>query len=373
MRTILYLIRKEFLQIFRHKIMLPALFVMPFVQLIILVHAADFEIKNIKIHIINHENQNWNVRLISQFMASEHFVVNQVSNSYTLAYQQLEKREVDLILEIPKDFEKNLLKTNKASVFIGANAIDGMKAGLTTFYTNSILRSFNKNIVLEQMKIANNRSTTGIQTKTVFWYNPEMEYAHFMVPGILVILVTAIGMFFTGINIVKEKEMGTIEQINVTPIRKYQFLIGKLAPFMLLALMELAIGLTLGKLMFDIPMEGSLWLIFGFSVIYLFTILGLGLLVSTFSNTQQQAMFISWFFLMIFVLMSGLFTSIDSMPAWAQKTTWFNPVAYFIDVNRKVLLKGSEFADIRGHFIKVGLIGLVVNFFAVLNYRKTSS
>lgn len=373
MRTILFLIRKEFLQIFRHKIMLPALFVMPFVQLIILVHAADFEIKNIRIHIINHENQNYNIRLIRQFIASDHFLVQQVSNSYKQAYDQIQKREVDLILEIPKDFEKDLLKTNKASVFLGANAIDGMKAGLTTFYAGAILRSFNKNIVLEQQKIAQPAMVTGLQTKTLFWYNPEMEYANFMVPGILVILVTAIGMFFTGINIVKEKEMGTIEQINVTPIKKYQFLVGKLAPFLILALIELAIGLTLGKLLFNIPMEGSLWLIFSFAVVYLFTILGLGLLVSTFSNTQQQSMFISWFFLMIFVLMSGLFTSVDSMPNWAQITTWFNPVAYFIDVNRKVLLKGAEFTDISGHFIKVGLIGLVVNFFAILNYRKTAS
>ena len=199
-----------------------------------------------------------------------------------------------------------------------------------------------------------------------------MDYANFMVPGILVILVTAIGMFFTGINIVREKEMGTIEQINVTPIKKHQFIIGKLSPFLILGLVELALGLTIGKLIFDIPIVGSLWLVFSFATLYLLAVLGLGMLLSTITNTQQQAMFMSWFFLMIFVLMSGLFTPIESMPAWAQKITWFNPVSYFIDVNRKVLLKGSDFYAVQGQFIKISIFAIVINTLAIWNYRKTS-
>lgn len=372
MQTIFYLIRKEFLQIFRHRIMLPALFVMPFVQLIILVHAADFEIKNIKIHIVIHENTSLNKRLIQQFASSRHFNIEGVSNSSEQAYQEILKGNTDMFMELPHEFEKSILKNGKAKIYLGINSIDGLKAGLMGHYAAAIIRSFNANIILENFTVDSKSRAEISAAKTRFWYNPEMNYANFMVPGILVILVTAIGMFLCGINIVKEKEMGTMEQINVTPVKKYQFLIGKLTPFLILALIELAIGLSIGKLIFDIPMVGSLWLIFAFAVVYLICILGLGLFVSTLANTQQQAMFIAWFFLMIFVLMSGLFTPIDSMPEWAQTITLFNPVAYFIDINRSVLLKGSEFADVSGHFVKVGLIGIVVNIAAVMNYRKTS-
>jgi len=372
MQTILFLIRKEFLQIFRHSFMLPMLIIMPLAQLIILGHAADFEIKNINIHIVSHENSSINNRLIQQFVSSKHFNVIQVSGSQKLAYNDILAGDADLYLEMENNFEKSLVKNNKAAIHISTNAIDGLKAGLATSYANNIIRDFNQNILLEWNYISSNNLSKGINNKTVFWFNPEMEYSTFMVPGILVLLVTAIGMFFTGINIVKEKEMGTIEQINVTPIKKHQFIIGKLSPFLILGLVELAFGLSIAKLIFDIPIVGSLPLIFSFATIYLFAVLGMGMLVSTITNTQQQAMFMSWFILMIFMLMSGLFTPIESMPEWAQKITWFNPIAYFIDVNRKVLLKGSEFMAISDQFIKISIYAVVINFFAILSYRKTS-
>ena len=373
MQTILFLIRKEFIQIFRHKFMLPMLIVMPLIQLIILAHAADFEIRNINLHIVSYEQHGLNQRLIQQFRASRHFNVIDVSRSQQNAYDDILSGKADLYIELQPDFEKTLFQQNQAMISLSANAIDGLKAGLASSYTMAIVRAFNENILVEMHPALAEKMKSGIQVKNSFWFNPAMDYANFMVPGILVILVTAIGMFFTGINIVKEKEMGTIEQINVTPIRKYEFIIGKLTPFLILGLLELALGLALGKLIFDIPIEGSLGLIFGFATLYLFTVLGLGMLMSTITNTQQQAMFMSWFFLMIFVLMSGLFTPIESMPGWAQKITWFNPVAYFIDVNRKVLLKGSDFYAIQGHFIKISIFAVVINVLAILNYRKTIS
>lgn len=372
MQTILFLIRKEFIQIFRHKVMLPMLLIMPFVQLIILVHAADFEIRNINIHLISHENNAFNNRLIQKFVASKHFNVTQVSASQKLAHDEILSGKADLYIEFEPNMEKNLLLNQHSRISLAANAIDGLKAGLATGYATTIIRDFNQNIQTEWIQDPTFSTNKGIAIKNSYWFNPEMEYANFMVPGILVILVTAIGMFFTGINIVREKEIGTIEQINVTPIRKYQFIIGKLTPFLILGLLEFAIGLTLGKLIFDIPIVGNLGLVFAFGTLYLITILGLGMLVSTITNTQQQAMFMSWFFLMIFVLMSGLFTPIESMPPWAQKITWFNPVSYFIDVNRKVLLKGSDFMAIQPQFIKITAFAIVINVLAIINYRKTT-
>jgi len=353
--------------------MLPMLIVMPLVQLIILAHAADFEIRNINLHIISHELGELNQRLIGKFVASDHFNVVGVSPDQNRAHADILYGNADLYLEIERDFEKSLYKNGVAKVQISANAIDGMKAGLAVSYANTIINELNRNIRVEWNAPESGTLNQGVNVKNSFWYNPEMEYANFMVPGILVVLVTAIGMFFTGINIVREKEMGTIEQINVTPIRKYEFIIGKLSPFLFLGLLELGLGLLLGKVIFDIPIEGSLLLLFSFAAIYLLTVLGLGMFMSTITNTQQQAMFMSWFFLMIFVLMSGLFTPIESMPVWAQKITWFNPVAYFIDVNRKILLKGSDFYAIQGHFIKIALFAVIINLLAIYNYRKTNA
>jgi ABC-2 type transport system permease protein len=181
-----------------------------------------------------------------------------------------------------------------------------------------------------------------------------------------------IGLFLSGMNIVKEKEIGTIEQVNVTPIKKYQFIIGKLFPFWVIGLFELATGLTLGKLIYDIPLVGHLYYVFSFAGVYLILLLGMGLLISTFTDTQQQAMFISWFFMVIFLLMSGLFTAVENMPQWAQTITLFNPIAYFVKLMRMVLLKGSTFKDIWTYYLILAGYALVINGLAIWNYRKTA-
>jgi ABC-2 type transport system permease protein len=193
-----------------------------------------------------------------------------------------------------------------------------------------------------------------------------------MVPGILVLLVTIIGMFLSGMNLVKEKEIGTIEQINVTPVKKYQFIIGKLTPYWLVALAELAFGLVLARIVFSIPILGSVWLIFLVAAIYLLVTLGLALFISTKTNTQQQAMFLSWFFLVIFILMSGLFTPVDSMPQWAKVINWFNPIAYFIEVIRMIMLKGSGFFDILRDLVILSIYAVGALSVAVWQYRKTT-
>jgi len=372
MRTILFIIRKEFLQIFRHKVMLPLIFLMPVIQLVILAHAADFEVKNINLHIVDQDRSQASRQLISKFQASRNFNIVGYSSSSRLAFDEIQRGDADLFMEIPPRFQRDLIRNGKAGIQLSVNAINGVQAGLANAYANAIIQDFNAQIRTEWIKLPPSAVPAGLSIAYSNWFNPEMNYKTFMVPGILVLLVTLIGMFLSGMNIVKEKEIGTIEQINVTPIRKHQFIIGKLLPFWIIALIELSIGLFVGWLVFDIPFVGSLWLIFGFAAIYLLVVLGLGLLVSTFTETQQQAMFVSWFFLIIFILMSGLFTPIESMPQWAQAITRFNPVAYFVDVMRLVLLKGSSLMDIRQHVIVMLAAALAVNVLAVVNYRKTN-
>ena len=370
MRTILFILRKELLQIKRNKMILPMLFVMPAIQLIILGNAASFEVKNINLCIIDKDQSSLSHQLISKFNASEYF--NLVNTTFNIkeGNKEMLDGKIDLIIEIPGEFEKKLISHEKSPLSLKIDAVNGMKGGIANAYANRIIFDFNNDI---------NSSLTAQNMKTPIdigysnWYNPDMKYSTYMVPGILVLLVTLIGIFVTSIVIVREKEIGTIEQLNVTPIKKYQLLLGKMLTFFFIGFLELSIGLLIGKLVFSLHFEGSILLVYAFTLVYLPVVLGLGLLISTFADTQQQSMFIAWFIMMIFILMSGLFTPIESMPKWAQNITLFNPVRYFIEFMRMVLLKGSSIIDVKLHFIVMIIYGIVINFFAIWNYSKRSA
>jgi len=373
MNTILFIIQKEFKQIFRNKGMLPIIFVLPILQLVILSNAATFEIKNIRFSYIDHDKTSFSRALIEKFDASTYFNVLTDFPSNKLANSAMLKGEVDIILEIPQHFERNLIKKQTTDLALTINAIDGAAAGVENVYINQIIKDFNKNAQAKLIPTSNQinmpKSITSIPS---FWYNETLNYKTFMVPGILVLLVTMITLFLSGMNIVREKEIGTLEQINVTPIKKHQFIIGKLFPFWIIGFGLLTIGLIIAKLLFNVPIVGSIFLLYLFTSIYLLVILGIGFFISNFTETQQQAMFISWFFTVIFILMSGLFTPIESMPVWAQYLTEFNPIKYFVEVMRMVMLKGSHFTDILPLFLKTLGYAIIMNTLAIISYKKTT-
>jgi ABC-2 type transport system permease protein len=372
MRTIFYILQKEFLQVFRNKSMLPIIFVVPIVQLIILVNAATFEMKHIRLCVVDLDLSGISRKLVSKYTGSPFYQIKSNSFSYKVAEVQMKQGEVDMILQIPSGFEKKLLQDGHAKVQFVVNAINGQSAGLINAYSTMILFDYNREMLSDNFSPASMAGIRTIQTDASYWYNPELNYKTYMVPGILVLLVTIIGLLLSGMNIVREKEIGTIEQINVTPVNKIQFIAGKLAPFWIIGLFELAFGLSVGKLLFNIPMEGNLGLIFMSAGVYLFVILSFGLLISTITHTQQQAMLVSFFFMVVFILMSGLFTSIESMPQWAQSLNMFNPLMYFIRIMRMVLLKGSAFADISHHFFALVVYAACVLSLAIWRYRKVS-
>ncbi len=373
MRTIKFLLQKEFKQIFRNKALLPLLFVLPIVQLIILPLAADYEIKNISVVLVDHDHSTYSQLLISRIGSSGYFKLAGYESSYADADKLIENDKADLILEIPAGFEKNLVRENKQQVFIAVNAINGVKASLGSAYLNNILMDYNSDVRLQWIRPERYNPAPVIEVTSSNWFNPFMNYKFFMVPGILAVLITMIGSYMCALNIVKEKEVGTIEQINVTPIRKIHFILGKLIPFWLIGIFVFSFGLfVIARFMYGIIPLGNILLLYGFLSIYLIALLGFGLLISTYSETQQQAMSIAFFFVMIFMLMSGLFTSIDSMPEWAKTIARCNPVTYFIEVMRMIVLKGSGFKDIRTHFIVITMFAAGINGWAILNYKKTS-
>ncbi len=373
MRTLLFLLQKEFIQIFRDPAILRLIFMMPIMQLVILPFAADYEVKNINLGVVDNDHSTYSRRVIEKMTASGYFRLTDYAPSFTEGVAAIEHDESDLVMVIPVNFERDLVRENAAKIQLAVNAVNGVKGGLAGAYAASIIRDVNADIRLDWFTPSKiNPSVSSIEITPSYWYNPYMNYKRFMVPGILVILVTMVGAFLSALNIVREKEIGTIEQLNVTPIAKWQFLLGKLFPFWVLGLFVLCIGLGMARLVFGIVPVGSYFLILAFAAVYLLAFLGWGLLISTLVDTQQQAMFISFFFMMIFIMLSGLFTSIDSMPDWAKMVAHFNPVSYFVDAIRMIVLKGSGFMDIKEHFLRMFGFAAVFNSLAVWNYRKRS-
>jgi ABC-2 type transport system permease protein len=371
MRTILFIIQKEFLQIMRNKTMIPMIFALPFIQLVILANAATMDMKNIDILFVDKDLSALSADLIRKFTHSPFFNVVAQGFSEKEAEKEMLKNNTDMIVVIPGGFERDFYKSGKSDIQVQVDAINGMTAGLMNSYAAQIINSFYS----ERLSSGGPNAIKSLPLKSVdvdyrFWYNSQLNFKLYMVPGILALLLTIIGMFLTSLNLVREKEIGTIEQINVTPIRKYQFIIGKLVPFWIIALFELGLGLILGKLLFNIPMEGSLLLLFAFAALYLIAVLGIGLFISTLSQTQQQAQFLNFFVMVTFVMLSGIFTPAESMPHWAQNVNLVNPLAYFIRINRMILLKGSGFTDLSIDFAIMSVMAVSLTALATWRYRK---
>jgi len=286
MKTLFYLLQKEFRQIRRNRAILPMVFAVPIVQMMILVYAANFEMKNIDFVIIDNDLSETSRNLTSTFSGNAFFSVLNTPLSILQGEKMLQNNETDAMLIIPANFEKQLMRGENTSLQLLIDAVDGNKAQLIAGYTQSVIYRFNKGIIAGKPGAVNNAMPVIIDISENYWYNPHLDYKWFMAPGILTILVTVIGMFLSGLNLVREKEIGTIEQINVTPVRKSQFKLAKLIPFWFIALFDLAFGLAIARLLFNLPVEGSMLVLFSMTGIYLFGILGLGLFLSTMAETQ---------------------------------------------------------------------------------------
>jgi ABC-2 type transport system permease protein len=372
MRTILYLIRKEFIQIFRDKFIGKAIFAIPIVQMLILVPAVTFEIRNIRLCMVDRDLSSESRELVSKLEGSTFFKVGFSTFSQEEAENLLHKGKCDLIVEIPSGFGRETGKGNTGRLLVAVNAINATNAQLSWAYLNGVIRDYNIELVSSTKGSQNLSPFPQIQVVNRYWFNELLNYKFYMLPGVLGILVLAIGFILAGLNLVKEKEIGTIEQINVTPVRKSQFIIAKMVPFLIIGLVDLALGLTIGKLVFSVPFNGSILLLFIASTVFLVAVLGLAILLSTFADSQQQFMFTAFFFMIIFILMSGVFTPLDSMPGWAQKINLLNPVAYIMRINRMVILKGSSVSDISTDIISLLVIAIVFTSLSVRKYRKTA-
>lgn len=379
MRTLLFLLDKEFRQMLRNRQLLSTLLIAPLIQLILLPLAADYTVKDIAMTVVDNDHSTFSRKLVDKITASGYFKLAGYTTSYADGLAMVQQDKADLLLQIPPHFERDLVNENTRDLYVAINAIEGTKANLGGAYLSSIVADFNNDIRLQWLgpnagaaASADPDATPQISVASSNWYNPLLNYQLYMVPAILVTLVTAMAAMQSAFNIVQEKESGTIEQINVTPIRKHWFILGKLIPFLVLGVVVFSLGIIAGWAFYGIWPLGSFAVLYGALVVYLFSMLGMGLLISTYSATQQQAMSLSFFFINIFNLMSGVFTAVDSMPAWAQYIVETFPPSHFIKIMRMVVLKGSGWSDIAYHLGAMAVIGVFLNTWAVLNYRKTA-
>lgn len=374
MKVLRFILQKEFRQIFRDKIILAMMFVMPTIQLIIMPLAANFEVKNINVVYVDNDHSSYSQALINKIASSGYFKIVSSPQSYKEGLKMIESGNSDLVLEIPSGFERNLIREGVQQLNIAVDAINGTKSSLGGAYLSSVIADFNSNLDVNikaaKTTVSGNAATIEIDNSN--WYNPRAEYKYYMVPGILVLLLTMIGGFITALNIVKEKEIGTIEQINVTPIQKWQFILGKLIPFWIVGMIVFTIGLIVMFVVYGIFPQGNLLILYLFAGVYLIALLGLGLFISTLADTQLQAMFIAFFFMMIFMLMSGFFTSTSSMPDWARAMSECTPVTHFIRVVRLIVLKGSGLQQVGTELIYLVGFAVLLNGLAIYNYRKTT-
>jgi len=370
MQQIYYIIRKEFKQIFRTREMIAIIFIAPLIQMLVLGFAITNEVKHVKLIISDRDDSFISREIIMGFQNTDRFDFLGYLNSNQGLKDAIQGWKAQMAIVIPTGFSHDLQRNLRPEIQLIVDGVDGNTAGVALGYAQGIISQFSQNYLNHPRKRINFKKVHWAQQEERMWYNVNLDTAQHMVPGIVVVLITIISMMLSAMNIVREKELGTLEQLMVTPIRKHQLLLGKLIPFLFLTFVELAIVMKVAQLIFSIRMEGSLFLLFGLAFLFLFTTLGLGIFVSTITQSQQQAMFVSWFIMVFMLLMSGLFIPIENMPLLLKKLTYLNPMRYIMYIMRDIFQKGSSIQYLAKDVLPMTFYGLVIFIFGVLKFQK---
>lgn len=349
--TLRYLIEKEFKQLARNSFLPRLILLFPCMMMLIIPWAATLEIEDLRIVIIDNDHSPSSERLVHRIEASPYFKLTGLPDTYRDGLEAIEKDRADMLLEIPRGFEKEQVNGRPASALVAVNAVNGTKGGLGSSYLNQILAP---------------AGNTSIR----YLFNPHLEYKNYMVPALMTMLLVLLCGFLPALNVVGEKEAGTIEQINVTPVSRFTFILSKLLPYWLIGFIVLNLCMLLAWLVYGLTPSGNIFCIYIATIVFTLMVSGLGLVISNYSATMQQAMFVMWFCMLIFILMSGLFTPISSMPQWAQCITYANPLRYFMEIMRMVYLKGSSLTDILPQLGTLAIFATVLYLWAIVSYKK---
>ena len=365
MRLLFILVQKEIIQIFRNPLLPKLIIIFPVLVMLVMPWVTTMDVRNVSVAIIDKDCSTLSRRIRSDIRAAEYFTINDDAVTYDIAHNLLDDCKVDVILLIPKNFERDLTSAEPQKLDISANAVNATKGSLGSQYLAQTIGS-TLSKYMDGQGIGQQSDLVTIQNR----YNPTLNYRYLMIPALMIILLIMICGFLSAINIVSEKENGTIEQINVTPVGKFTFILGKLIPFWLIGLFVISIAMVVTRLVYGLTPAGSLWNIYFASILFILGFSGFGVTVANLSENILQTMFVMFFFIMLAMLLSGLLTPISSMPKWAQYFTIILPPRYYIDIMRAVYLKGTTFVEMWHNFAALGVFGIVFNLLAALTYKK---
>lgn len=360
--TLKYLIQKEFLQI-RRNALLPRLIVLfPVVIMCVTPWIMNMEVRNVKVEVVDNDRSALSRQIVNSIAASKYFIFNGQRDTYNEALEDIELSKTDIILVIPKKFGRDMDLGIRRQVLIAANAVNGTKGAIGSIYLSQIVtEKADPDVEALQKKVT-----------SLFLYNKKYDFKLFMIPALFAIVMMLMTGYLPALNIVGEKEVGTIEQINVTPVSKLMFILAKLIPYWLISIFVITVCLILAWLIYGITSAGPIWLIYVLAILLALFFSSFGLIISNYSDTMQQAIFVMWFFVVMMLLLSGLFTPTRSMPAWAYMTTYINPVSYFVEAVRNVFIRGGNIMNVWNQILALSGIGLFMGTWAVLSYKKNS-
>lgn len=376
MKTLRFLIEKEFKQMFRNPLIPRMIVGYPIMVLLVFPWAISFEVKNIKVDVVDHGKSVYSKRLTDKVAASRYFTLHDTPLDYQSAMLNMENGDTDVILEIPASFDKDIVKSRGATVGVAVNSVNGTQGLLGSNYMMQIVNDFSSELRGELMHTMPPRSRASLMNMPhvdivpQYKYNPELDYKTFMIPGFMVLLLTLICGVLPAMNIVMEKENGTIQQINVTPISRISFILAKLIPFWVVGLIVMIISVSAAYLLYGLWPAGSVVAVLFSAVVFIFSISGLGIIISNYSDTMQQASFLVMFFILILILLGGMFTPVSSMPTWARAIAAVNPFTYLTSTFRMLYLNGSTLADVSRNLLALVSIAVVLNGWAVVSYKK---
>lgn len=361
------LLKKEFLQFRRNKFFPRLVVLFPTLIMLVLPWVATMDVKHVNIAIVDKDNSSLSRLIGSKISHSEYFTLVSTTADYQLSLEMFENGKSDIIVSIPKDYEKGILSGDIRKISISANAVNATKGSFGSQYLVSTILSAQKSF-LEDMGAVTPPEITTVK----YLYNPNMEYRNIMIPAFFVILMVLLCGFLPAMNILSEKETGTIEQINVTPVSSFTFIMAKIIPYWIIGFFVISIAMIIAWLLYGLVPVGSLLSIYAAALLFLLFISGFGVICANFSSTMLQGMFVIFFFIMIFLMMSGLLTPVSSMPAWARWIAACLPPKYFIDIMRGIYLKGATIADMWQSYLALAIFAVITDGGAALTYRKRS-
>jgi ABC-2 type transport system permease protein len=371
-RRILHLVRKELLQLRRDPHMLRIVFVAPLFQLFVFGYAVTTDVRHVATALLDQDRSVQSRELAERFARSGYFDIVRRPDGPAAVDALLDDGVVQAALVVPRGFAEDLAAERTARVQLLIDGSDSMTAGMVAGYAGGVAGEYSARIAAERLERLRSRvqRVPAVEERTRVWYNPELKSVNYMVPGVLSMILFLVTMLLTSMAIVKEREIGTLEQLVVTPITPAELIVGKTLPYIAIGFIDMLLVLALSTFWFRVPIAGSVTLLFSLSIVFIFTSLGLGLFISTISLTQQQAMMTTFFFMLPSILLSGFMFPIANMPRAIQLVTYLIPLRYFLVIVRGIFLKGNDIGVLWPQVAVLLAFGVGILGLSALRFRK---